>query len=244
MYSVNENQNSIEFKLSSEIGLVDRVVRECTEFIKKFDVAKLDNLKVVVRELLLNAIEHGNKKDINKSVECKVERIEDSRFKIEVQDQGEGFDHENLNLLVPDDPEQDRNRGLPLVNALADEIKFENSGSSVSAFLTITRETGFEVKADDSTQVIKPSGDLTASSADKLRIILLEMLDNDNKNYRFDLEQVEDIDSVSLSLLITFAKMHKKKFGDDGTLEITSAGTDLKNLFELTRLNRIYTISS
>lgn len=242
MFSVNENQDAIAFKLSSEMQLVDRVIRECGTFAGQYQYTKLDSLKTVVRELLINAIEHGNKSSISSPVECDIEFLGSDRFKVTVKDQGEGFDHEGIDLFVPDDPEQDRSRGLPLVNALADELSFNETGNEITAWIVLPQDTDFEISGEDGVQVITPTGDMTASSADKLRIILLEMLDQGETAYRFDLKKVDDIDSISLSLLITFAKMLQKK-SEGGKLEIINAKDDLISLFELTRLNRIYTLA-
>jgi anti-anti-sigma factor len=241
---VNEENSRIAFKVSSEMNLVDRVIRETGEFIGKFEAGKPENLKIVLRELLINAIEHGNGSDMQLSVECTVEHLDDNRFKIVVKDSGDGFDYGSLNLLVPEDPNQDRNRGLPLVNALADEIAFNEKGNEVTAYLSLVRETKFSVNKFGDTQVISPSGNLTASSADKLRIILIELLDAGEKDFMFDFSDVEDLDSISLSLLITFSKMHKNKLEGQGELRIVEVSEDLKNLFELTRVNRIYKVTT
>lgn len=243
MYSVNETQDMLKIKLSSEMGMVDRVIKDSTEFIRNLRYEKLETMKTVIRELLINAIEHGNNKEIQKTVDCTIEHLGDARFKIEIIDQGSGFDHSKIDLLIPDSPDQYRNRGLPLVNALADSLSFNDSGNAAIAHLTIPIETDFKVDDQSGRQHIKPTGNLTASSADRFRIVLLELLEKDFKHFEFDLSDVDDIDSISLSLLITFAKMLQKKH-EDCTLAILNANKDLVSLFELTRLNRIYTIST
>jgi anti-anti-sigma factor len=242
VFSVNEHDNSIGFKFSSEMSLIDRVIKECVEFARHYRFEKIDNLRTVLRELLINAVEHGNENNIEKAVECDVEYLGDNRFKIVVGDQGDGFDHKNIDLLVPDDPTQSRHRGLPLANALADQLAFNETGNRATAYLTMPTETDFDVEDRGDAKAVLPSGNLTAGSADKFRVIMLELLDGGATKFIFDLKKVEDVDSISLSLLITFAKMLKKKT-EDGTLDIKNAKPDLVSLFELTRLNRIYNIS-
>ena len=74
------------------------------------------------------------------------------------------------------------------------------------------------------------------------RIILLELLNENNENIIFDLNDVEDLDSISLSLLITFAKMFSRKFSDT-QIKVVNASKDIKNLFTLTRINKFYNIT-
>lgn len=243
MFTVNQSENQIAFTISSEMSLVDRVISESVEFIKELQIQKFDNLKMILRELMINAIEHGNNNQIQMEVNCQIEYLENSRFKIMVTDQGDGFEYEDLDLRIPDNPDQTRSRGLSLVNALADEMKFNDVGNEITVYLTLITSTEFKVEQEDDYQIIIPNGDITASCADKFRVIMLELLDNDYANYKFDFKEVEDIDSISLSLLITFSKMLKKKF-PNGQLNIVNANQDLANLFNLTRLNKIYNITN
>lgn len=244
MFRVEENDALVKFTISSDMSLVDRLIKECNEFISRFDISEHENTKLIIRELLINAIEHGNKSNLELNVTCELSLIGERRFQLVVEDQGEGFDFENIDLQMPEDPETERSRGLPLVNALSDEVVFEDGGKKIIAYFVIVAGTEFNTKEVDNDFIeINPIGDLTAGCAEKFRVILLDLMDGDKKKFRLNLKEVEDIDSISLSLLITFSKMLKDKF-EDAELEIINANSDLTSLFTLTKLHKIYKITS
>lgn len=243
MFKIDEKSDSIGFKLSSEMKLVDNVIRESQRFLKQCGISEFSGFKLVVRELLNNAIEHGNYNIAERQVQCHIEHIADKRFKITVQDEGKGFDYDELVMTLPEDPRQIRNRGYALVNAFSDQIDFNEQGNHVSVYITFIEETLYNVMKKDDWQIIIPSGDLTAATADTFRIRLIEMLDKGHSRYRFDFKHVTDIDSVSLSVLIIFARTLSPK-EERGGLEVINMNPDLQELFHMTRMDRLYSIVS
>ncbi len=239
MFKTSEDKNVVTFHISSEMQLVDRVVRECREYLNGFNIANDSNFIVLIRELLINAIEHGNRNVTENIVTCIVENLVETRFKITVEDQGDGFDHKALDLEMPEDPKQIRNRGYALINTVADQFEFNEKGNSVTAYITVTNETEFNISENDKWKIIKPTGDITATVADKFRLLLLELLNKGVKQFRFDLECVEDIDSVSLSVFISFAKMLMKQ-SEEGRLEVINTNKDILDLFQMTRMDKMF----
>ncbi|MGR3319444.1 MAG: ATP-binding protein [Candidatus Anammoxibacter sp.] len=241
MFNINENNNVIKFEISSEMRMVDHIAHECREFFKKYNVTSFSNPKLVLRELLINAIEHGNRNIAEYKVTCSVEHIGDYRFKITVEDQGDGFAYNTLDMELPEEPDQIRNRGYSLINAFTEKIEFNEKGNVITVYMNLTPETEYEVSDSGEWKVIKPTGDITASTADKFRVFLLGLINDNHKMYRFDFEHVDDIDSVSLSVLICFAKMVDK---DDikGKFEVINANKDVINLFRMTRIDKVFEI--
>ncbi|MBI9072404.1 MAG: ATP-binding protein [Melioribacteraceae bacterium] len=242
MFRENEEHNVIKFVISSEMALVDRVIKDSIEFVKKHSFNKSDKIKTVIRELLINAIEHGSKNQIEKEVKCDVELVDKTRIRIKVKDSGMGFDFKSIDYKIPNNPNQQRNRGLALVNAMADDLIFNDKGNMVTAYLTFVTTTDFEIIEKEDKHIIIPNGDLTASCADKCRTLLFELLDNKVQNFCIDFRIVEDIDSICLSLLITFSKMLKKK-NPDAKISLINVREDLISLFKLTRMDKVYDIS-
>ena len=242
MYKIDENNDYISFEFSSDVKYTDRIIEDSIDFLKSNDIETHNDFKIVVRELVINGIEHGNNSDNSKTVKCKISKIGNLRFNIEVEDEGDGFDYSTLDFKMPEDPSQHRNRGIPLVNTLADQIEFNDKGNIIDAIFSFHNETKFDVSNDNGVLTITPSGNITSSVADNFRIILLELLNENNENIIFDLNDVEDLDSISLSLLITFAKMFSRKFSDT-QIKVVNASTDIKNLFTLTRINKFYNIT-
>lgn len=95
------------------------------------------NMMIASIEAVTNAIEHGNSFDDSKQVYFNA-FISSQTLKIQVKDEGEGFDINTLpdptsahNKLEPD------GRGVFLMQHLADEIQFENNGTEVNLFFKL-----------------------------------------------------------------------------------------------------------
>lgn len=89
------------------------------------------NLKLATLEAVTNAIEHGNNLDVNKKVNFSV-HINQEKIKICIKDEGEGFDIEKLaDPTLPENKLEPDGRGVFLMKKLADDIIFDNKGSSV-----------------------------------------------------------------------------------------------------------------
>jgi len=241
MFEIDEQNDAIVFTLSSEMHLVDNVIKESQRFLRQFDITEFSGFKLILRELLNNAVEHGNYNISDRAVVCSLQRIGDKRFKVSVQDEGKGFDYGKLVMTLPEDPRQIRNRGYALVNAFSDQINFNDKGNRVSVYITFMEETTYNVLKKNDWQIIIPSGDLTASTADNFRIRLIELLDNGHARYRFDFQNVADIDSVSLSVLIIFARTLSSR-EEKGQLEVMNMSRDLQELFHMTRMDQLFHI--
>ena len=247
MFRIDEDSGSITYTLSSEMRMTDSVIQESHAYLRQYGISEFSSFKLVLRELLNNAIEHGNYNMTERTVKCRIEHIGGKRFRITVEDEGQGFEYDNLILTLPEDPRQIRNRGFALINAFADQIEFNDKGNRVTVYMTYVEETTFNVVDENGRQVIVPSGDLTAATAEKFRVNLIRMLDKGHTHYRFDFKHVEDIDSVSLSVLIIFAKTlsTSSKITDNKKkkkLEVVNMNKDLVDLFHMTRMDRLYNI--
>ena len=78
-----------------------------------------------------NAILHGNKLEEQRKVELRF-IIEDDKLKLEVEDEGEGFDYEEIpDPTAPENIENVNGRGIFLMEKLSDNIEFAKNGSIV-----------------------------------------------------------------------------------------------------------------
>lgn len=241
MFAITETKSAISFTFSSSHREVERVLQEYKPFMKKLEVAELSEFNIVLRELLINAIEHGNMNQVEKKVTANVEHLGNRRFKLTVEDEGPGFDYEHLDINPPEDPRNKRRRGYALIHAFADEMQFEKEGSRVIVFIAVPTEMSIELQNEGDWVVITPSTDLSAHNADKLRLLLIEQIDKGALKVRFDFRHVKVIDSISLSVLISFVKMMEAKSGS-ARPEIVQADERIKVLFNAMRLNRIFSI--
>ena len=206
------------------------------------DTAERRNEYVLVltfRELVNNAVEHGNKNQPDKTAKAVLERLEPGRFRLTVEDEGEGFDHEAMDLRMPSPADQMGRRGLPLVHSLVEEMKFNETGAQVSVLVTLPQKITFEMEMQGDWKLIRPTADITGEAAEDFRSMLLQLAEEGQCKYRFDLTQVTEIDSISLSLFVVFNNMLCKR-GPEPDLEIVGANRDITRLFHMTRLSRIY----
>lgn len=89
-------------------------------------------IRLALEEGLCNAVKHGNKLDPSKLVEVEYD-IDQTRARITISDEGEGFKPDEI-----PDPRTDENlekpsgRGIMLMRAYMDEVRFDRGGSRVS----------------------------------------------------------------------------------------------------------------
>lgn len=89
------------------------------------------NLRVAIAEALANAIVAGNLEDRSKWVQVQAE-VRGDQIRIEVTDQGPGFDPETISApVLPEDLDRANGRGLFLIRHLVDEVRFNAQGNSI-----------------------------------------------------------------------------------------------------------------
>ncbi|QCK13636.1 ATP-binding protein [Mangrovivirga cuniculi] len=89
------------------------------------------NIMVAVTESVNNAIQHGNKNVMDKSVYLSLIFTEGS-IQFEIEDEGEGFDYETLpDPTAPENIDKPGGRGIFLMKHLSDEVAFEDEGKRV-----------------------------------------------------------------------------------------------------------------
>ncbi len=122
--------------LESTLDSVDRAETMVLERARVlgFDEGDLQELGIAVRECMVNAVVHGNRYNVKKSVRLCLDSAPD-RFTVTITDQGNGFE-----LHAVPDPLADENilrqsgRGILLVQAFMDEFEvrtLDPSGTEV-----------------------------------------------------------------------------------------------------------------
>lgn len=87
------------------------------------------NVIVAVTEGTLNAINHGNQGDATKTTQISIE-IDNDELTVIIDDEGPGFDHENLpDPTDPENLEKVNGRGIFIIKNLSDEVEFEREGA-------------------------------------------------------------------------------------------------------------------
>ncbi len=121
-----------DFESVSQVEmLVDRV---CNQLGVNEDF--YGNVLIAVTEAVNNAIEHGNGKVITTEVKVSV-GDNPSEFCFNVKDQGRGFDFDHLpDPTAPENILKENGRGIFLMKNLADEVVYEDAGTSVNIYFT------------------------------------------------------------------------------------------------------------
>lgn len=113
---------------------VSEVVEACQRLAFSGSRATL-NLRVAVGEALSNAILYGNREDPEKQVRVAVD-LRPGSAEVTVTDEGPGFDPGAvLDPTRPENRERSHGRGLFLLKSLADEVRFNERGNSITLTL-------------------------------------------------------------------------------------------------------------
>ncbi|MGL1935413.1 MAG: ATP-binding protein [Fibrobacterales bacterium] len=241
MYTMQKNEEMLSFIVSSQLENIDRMAEDISQFIAQFGEYNDSVLIQVMRELTLNAIEHGNLGDIDKSVEVIMNILENGRVLLRVKDEGSGFSDDVLPVKRALQEASSRRRGLALVNSLVDELKKGEDTMSVEAFITMQKLFDWGVSETDEKMIIQPNRGVSASVVDELRRLLFKWLDTGVPSCELSLIHTKSFDSVSLSLLISFSKYLNDSEKKD-CFSITGVSQDVMMLFRLTQIRRLFKI--
>ena len=125
---MNKTANEVDVSICSaldNLDLIQILTDSLTDFMR-FDEDSAHWIGMSVRESVTNAIQHGNKLDVNKKVDIRFQ-VQQDRISIFIKDQGAGFSVEEIpspldseNLLKPS------GRGIFYIRTFMDEVEFRN----------------------------------------------------------------------------------------------------------------------
>jgi serine/threonine-protein kinase RsbW len=121
--------------LESDLSSVERVETKAEQLAREagFDDDTSSQIAMVVREAVINAILHGNKRDPAKKVHVGFE-LNDEALSIRIADEGPGLDPETVpDPLAPENILRSSGRGIFLMRAIMDEVHFHqlNPGTEI-----------------------------------------------------------------------------------------------------------------
>lgn len=117
------------YNIKTALGEILHFLEENNPSIKP---EELNELRLIFTELLCNAVIHGNKQDMKKTVKVVIE-VSDDALNATVSDEGQGFDYVSFlkdassseNLTI------DHGRGIYLVFSLTDSLSFNMYGNQI-----------------------------------------------------------------------------------------------------------------
>ena len=130
------NEQSIEIILPNQVGYERIVMASAASFAKMLGLSpeRIEDLKTIVAEAAINAMQHGNTERPNARVKVSI-TVKDNTIQVTVMDQGEGF-----NEFSPD-PDIDRivneqdppvGFGTFLIRQLADQVKIDKTADGAN----------------------------------------------------------------------------------------------------------------
>jgi serine/threonine-protein kinase RsbW len=129
---ISSTISNIILCLNRHLGTLE----ECTLF----------EIKVILNELILNAIKHGNKGDVTKNVRVICRITSDEYVLFQVEDEGEGYNYKCL-LEKSEEIEEgcelldlkETGRGIKIVKSLSDNLKLNIKGNKIIVLKKIIR---------------------------------------------------------------------------------------------------------
>ena len=142
MFFAKEDNNSFKIIFSSKECYVNDAISLSKKYITRFDISKADLQKIeaLLRELIMNALVHGNTNIEAKSICSSIEYCGWDLVKITVLDEGEGFNYSSVKTPFPENSGLSGNRGYGLINALSGHLEFNDKGNRVTAYYNVVKE--------------------------------------------------------------------------------------------------------
>ena len=122
-------KNRVSYTLDSTLDSVNKAESTAAQFAARagFNADERDNIAMAVREAAVNAVLHGNAHDPAKKVFVVYERAGDALI-ITVTDQGKGLEPDCIpDPLSPENLMKGSGRGIFLIRAFMDEVRFRNT---------------------------------------------------------------------------------------------------------------------
>ena len=118
--------------IPSQIEAISPFLDLLMRFIRRFrseDGSEID-IEIALREALTNAIVHGNNENAEKRVYVASRCSQDGEVLVTIRDLGQGFDSRVVpDPTAPENRLSAHGRGIYLMQALMDEVQFEEGGT-------------------------------------------------------------------------------------------------------------------
>lgn len=98
----------------------------------------------------------------------------------------------------------------------------------------------FRIRRTDAIAIVEVEGQLVVSNRQELKQEVLEALEAGGRKFLIDFQKTGYIDSSGLGILVRLSKRIREEGGE---LRLANLNEDLRSLFELTRLDTVFTIA-
>ncbi len=136
MFEIIEEDDRLRFRMTSDPENVAELLREVRHQYRDCSPKDSAKLYIILRELVENAVRHGNEGQSERQTFCEIADIGAKKLRITVADEGEGFSHQEMDLTLSGRVTRKQVRGIPLVNALADILEYNETGNMATAIFS------------------------------------------------------------------------------------------------------------
>ena len=122
-----------EHRIPSDSDQAHLIIDQLMAAMEKSDWPGRDmfHVQMALEEGIVNAIEHGNRRDLSKHVSIEF-KLFDDRVEMRISDEGDGFNPDDLPDPTDDDRiETPRGRGVHLIRNLMSEVVYNEQGNEV-----------------------------------------------------------------------------------------------------------------
>ncbi|MEF3697092.1 ATP-binding protein [Desulfolutivibrio sp.] len=126
-YASHIDQGGLHVVFTAKARNIDRAVAEIEDFVSRNGAWPLFDIKLIVREALLNATLHGGAGHGSHEVSCTV-RLVDDAVECTVSDPGPGFDWRARRGRIPP-LDAESGRGVCIMEAYADMMEYNAAGN-------------------------------------------------------------------------------------------------------------------
>lgn len=120
---------TIPSEADAAIALITEMIDQLRD--KNWDEQDVFSIHLALEEALMNAIKHGNQRDVSKKVEVRG-TVSKSQFEITVKDEGKGFVRSEVpNTTDEGNLEKTSGRGLMLMEFYMSEVNYNETGNQI-----------------------------------------------------------------------------------------------------------------
>ena len=121
--------HTIPSEADAAIALITEMIDQLRD--KNWDKRDVFSIHLALEEALMNAIKHGNQRDVSKKVEVRG-TVSKSQFEITVKDEGKGFVRSEVpNPTDEGNLEKTSGRGLMLMEFYMSEVNYNETGNQI-----------------------------------------------------------------------------------------------------------------
>jgi anti-sigma B factor antagonist len=243
--------------VDSDLESVDQVEKLLLDFATQCGCCEDEctQIELAVRETVINAIVHGNRKDAEKKVHIDA-ALRNHELSISIRDEGEGFDPALVaDPTRPENLMRDSGRGILMMQTLMDAISIKSAPGQGTEVLMVKgiagiskKKTGEEQSMSlkiasrqvDGVTVLDFEGRIVLGEpTEAIRDTLQDLVSKGQKKILLNLGEVSYIDSSGLGALV---RGYSTLTSQQGTLKLLNLTKKVQDLLQVTKLYTVFEI--